>query len=77
MGKEHAFNTRASPGSRAEKAASFFELLKQELSSLPGGKPAQKAPTSVISETQDWQSTAPAALPAGPREGGLGTGTAA
>lgn len=60
----------------AEKAVPLSELLQKELSSLLWGKPAQKAPTSVISETQERQSTAPVGLPAGPGEEGLGAGTA-
>lgn len=53
-----------------------MELLEKGLSPLLGGKPAQKAPISVISETQEWQHTAPG-LPAGPGEEGLGAGTTA
>ena len=65
-----------SPGSRAEEATPFLELLEKELSSFLGAKPAQKAPTSVISETQERQSIAPAGLPTSPGEEGLGAGTA-
>lgn len=42
-----------------------------------GGDTAQKAPTSVTSETQEWQSTAPPGFPAGPEEEGLGAGAVA
>lgn len=56
----------------------FLELLdwKKKNFSFLEAKSAQKAPTSVISETQEWQSTGPAGLPAGPGEGALGAGTA-
>lgn len=73
---EDAF-TPASPGGRAEKAEPLSELLETKNSPYSWGKTAQKVPTSVISETHEWQSTAPAGRPAGLGEEGLGAGTEA
>lgn len=57
----------------------FFGLLVKEPSLFLGQGDegaAQKAPISVISETQEWYSMAPPGLPAGPGEDELGAGTA-
>lgn len=64
-----------------QKRPSHFPSSWEKIFLTPGrtggGDTAQKAPTCVISETQEWQSTAPAGFPAGPEEEGRGAGTVA
>lgn len=75
MVREMPSQTGARSGSRAEDSTVFRAPGKRTLLA-PWEKPAQKAPISVISETQEWQGPAPPGLPAAPGEEGLGAGTA-
>lgn len=60
---------------QGRKGCATFRAPGKRTLLTPKGKSAQKAPTSVISETQEGLSKAPAGLPTGPGEEGLEAGT--